>query len=83
MERIFRPKIFSVIEQNYLKDLFTKDLFAPVISIVALSLAVALAVVLAFRPKRDLQQQWEQVSSYRLWVAAAFKLVGQMVLSSS
>ncbi len=55
MESIFRPKIFSVIDRNYFKEQFTKDLFAGVIvGIVALPLAIAFAVASGVSPDKGL-----------------------------
>ncbi|MCB8963668.1 MAG: STAS domain-containing protein [Bacteroidales bacterium] len=55
MEPIFKPKLFTVIKKGYLKEQFTKDLFAGIIvGIVALPLAIAFAVASGVSPDKGL-----------------------------
>ncbi|MGE0076794.1 MAG: SulP family inorganic anion transporter [Bacteroidales bacterium] len=55
MEPIFKPKSFTVIKKGYLKEQFTKDLFAGIIvGIVALPLAIAFAVASGVSPDKGL-----------------------------
>ncbi|HSA05534.1 MAG TPA: SulP family inorganic anion transporter, partial [Tenuifilaceae bacterium] len=55
MEPLFKPKLFTVIKKGYLKEQFTKDLFAGIIvGIVALPLAIAFAVASGVSPDKGL-----------------------------
>ncbi len=55
MEPLFKPKLFTVIKKGYLKEQFTKDLFAGIIvGIVALPLAIAFAVASGVSPEKGL-----------------------------
>lgn len=55
MERVFKPKLFSVIGKDYFKTQFTKDLFSGIIvGIVALPLAIAFAVASGVSPDKGL-----------------------------
>jgi SulP family sulfate permease len=55
MERIFKPKFFSVLKENYTRKQFTTDALAGiVVGIVALPLAVAFAVASGVSPDKGL-----------------------------
>ena len=55
MEPLFKPKLLTVIKKGYLKEQFTKDLFAGIIvGIVALPLAIAFAVASGVSPDKGL-----------------------------
>lgn len=55
MEKLFSPKLFTVLKKGYNKNLFTSDLFAGIIvGIVALPLAIAFAVAAGVSPERGL-----------------------------
>ncbi len=55
MENIFRPKIFTVLKENYNRKQFTSDLMSGiVVGIVALPLAVAFAVASGVSPEKGL-----------------------------
>ena len=55
MENIFKPKIFTVLKENYSKKQFSSDLLAGiVVGIVALPLAVAFAVASGVSPEKGL-----------------------------
>lgn len=55
MKKLFHPKLFSVLQQGYSKEQFTKDLFAGIIvGIVALPLAIAFAVASGVSPEKGL-----------------------------
>lgn len=55
MANFFRPKLFSVLKQDYSKRKFTSDLFAGIIvGIVALPLAIAFAVASGVSPEKGL-----------------------------
>ncbi|MGD9977449.1 MAG: SulP family inorganic anion transporter [Bacteroidales bacterium] len=55
MEPVFKPKLFTVVKKGYLKEQFTKDLFAGIIvGIVALPLAIAFAVASGVSPDKGL-----------------------------
>lgn len=55
MERVFKPKLLSVVGKGYFKTQFTKDLFSGVIvGIVALPLAKAFAVASGVSPDKGL-----------------------------
>lgn len=55
MERIFSPKLFTVLKKGYDKQMFTNDLFAGIIvGIVALPLAIAFAVASGVSPEKGL-----------------------------
>ena len=55
MNDIFKPKLFTVLKQNYSKKQFSSDVLAGiVVGIVALPLAVAFAVASGVSPERGL-----------------------------
>lgn len=55
MEPVFKPKLFTVLKKGYMKEQFTKDLFAGIIvGIVALPLAIAFAVASGVSPDKGL-----------------------------
>ncbi|NCB08992.1 MAG: sodium-independent anion transporter, partial [Bacteroidia bacterium] len=55
MERIFKPKLFSVLKEKYTRKQFTTDALAGiVVGIVALPLAVAFAVASGVSPDKGL-----------------------------
>ncbi|WP_163707788.1 SulP family inorganic anion transporter [Mangrovibacterium lignilyticum] len=55
MNKVFYPKLLSVLKQGYSKDQFSKDLFAGIIvGIVALPLAIAFAVASGVSPEKGL-----------------------------
>lgn len=55
MEHIFRPKIFTVLNERYSKKQFTQDVLAGiVVGIVALPLAIAFAVASGVSPEKGL-----------------------------
>jgi sulfate permease, SulP family len=55
MNKIFRPKLFTVLKEGYTKKQFTKDLFAGIIvGIVALPLAIAFAVASGVSPEKGI-----------------------------
>ncbi|WP_372774151.1 SulP family inorganic anion transporter [Mangrovibacterium sp.] len=55
MNKVFHPKLVSVLKQGYSKDQFSKDLFAGIIvGIVALPLAIAFAVASGVSPEKGL-----------------------------
>ena len=55
MNKVFQPKLLSVLKQGYSKDQFSKDLFAGIIvGIVALPLAIAFAVASGVSPEKGL-----------------------------
>lgn len=55
MEKLFSPKLFTVLKKGYDKQMFTKDLFAGIIvGIVALPLAIAFAVASGVSPEKGL-----------------------------
>ncbi|PTN10071.1 SulP family inorganic anion transporter [Mangrovibacterium marinum] len=55
MKKLFHPKLFSVLQQGYSREQFTKDLFAGIIvGIVALPLAIAFAVASGVSPEKGL-----------------------------
>ena len=55
MNKVFHPKLVSVLKQGYSKEQFSKDLFAGIIvGIVALPLAIAFAVASGVSPEKGL-----------------------------
>jgi SulP family sulfate permease len=55
LEKIFKPKIFSVLRNNYNRKLFSRDVLAGVVvGIVALPLAIAFAVASGVSPEKGL-----------------------------
>ncbi|MDO9137141.1 MAG: SulP family inorganic anion transporter [Lutibacter sp.] len=55
MEKIFRPKFFSLLKTGFTKKQLTSDLFAGVVvGIVALPLAIAFAVASGVSPEKGL-----------------------------
>ncbi len=55
MDKIFRPKLFSVLKENYSSRQFSSDLMAGVVvGVVALPLAIAFAVASGVSPEKGL-----------------------------